>query len=212
MSGTWYSSCHQLSSSYPQTHKGSWARSRSQIHPRHHYETYLPRQLIKSLLGCAEAKQVQSQDKHVMLTFRADAGGDEILVGKRRVRIGAAGGKGWPLLHINKVSRTGGLLWKHPRQRSTVTKRNFCGSTSTRSTHHRMLWPSRRSRCSCCFHTAALLLWRRNMQCWSLLHGCKGSPHRAGYTQGSWLADSPECKKGTFCISSRGHVNRRWHK
>lgn len=53
---------------------------------------------------------MQSQDKHVMLTFRADAGGDEILVGKRRVGIGAAGRKGWPLLHINKVSRTGGLL------------------------------------------------------------------------------------------------------
>lgn len=58
MPGTWYSSFHQLSSSYPQTHRGSWARSRSQIHPPHHYEAYLPQRLIKSLLGCAEAKRV----------------------------------------------------------------------------------------------------------------------------------------------------------
>lgn len=212
MSGTWYSSCHQLSSSYPQTHRGSWARSRSQIHPRHRDEAYLPQQLIESLLGCAEAKRAQRQVKHAMLTFRADAGGDEILVRQSRVRVGAAGRKGWPLLHINKVSRTGGLLWKHPQQRSAVIKRNLGGSTSTRSTHYRMLQPSRCSRCSCCFHTAAPLLWRRRMRCRSLLHSCEGSPHRAWYNDGFWLADSPECKKRRICISSRGHVNRRsWY-
>lgn len=48
--------------------------------------------------------------KQVILTCWADTGADEIPVGYRRAGVGAAGGKGWPLLHVNKVSWTFWLL------------------------------------------------------------------------------------------------------
>lgn len=55
MSDTWWSARLQLSSSSPQTHRGSCARSRSENLPRDHQAPYLPRQRMKKPSGYAEA-------------------------------------------------------------------------------------------------------------------------------------------------------------
>lgn len=144
--------------------------------------------------------------KQVILTCWADTGADEIPVGQCRTGVGAARGKGWPLLHINQVSWTGWLLWNHPQQQSRIIQWNICG-TSTQSTHYMMLCPSSSSRHSCCSDTAASLLWRRHTGCTCLLHRCICFGHRAGYNDWSWDADSPERWKKINCKPTE-----RWHE
>lgn len=61
---------------------------------------------------CSGSDVCCERSKQAILTCRADTGADEIPVGRCRAGVGAAGGKGWPLLRIDKVSRTGWLLWK----------------------------------------------------------------------------------------------------